>query len=109
MNYKLYIKWVIPNKLSWLFKENTILNIMPDLTCSSSGSTSISYSYNSYSDFNIFSWISINSTSGLLKISTLAVTYTLSYAFYASLSISGVITLFNKLITIQISKWGVHN
>ena len=89
--------------------ENTISNITPDLICSSSGSTSISYSLNSYNDSSILSWISINSTSGLLKISTPTVASTSSYAFYVSSSVSGVTTLFNKLITIQINKWGVQN
>ena len=70
-------------------------------------SISISYLLNSWFqyfklDFNKFNFKS-------LKISTLKMTSTLSYAFYVSSSVSEVTTLSSKLITIKISKLGVQN
>ena len=50
--------------------ENNYVRITLDLTCSSSGSTSISYSLVEYNENLIPNWASIDSSSGVLTLNT---------------------------------------
>ena len=56
------------NDQTILVSENSITQILPNLPCSSSSSTSIVYSLASYNGAAVPSWITVDSTSGLLKI-----------------------------------------
>ena len=69
--------------------ENSITQLLPDLPCSSSGSTSIVYSLVSYSGAIVPSWIAIDSASGLLNISAPEVSADTSNYFYIKSVITG--------------------
>ena len=77
--------------------------MIPDLTCSTTGSTSISYSLASYNGNTIPSWVTINSSTGQLSITTPSPSTNTDYSFYISSTISGVSSAVNKIMTISIS------
>ena len=77
--------------------------MIPDLTCSTTGSTSITYSLASYNGNTIPSWVTINSSTGQLSITTPSPSTNTDYSFYISSTISGVSSVVNKLMTISIS------
>ena len=77
--------------------------MIPDLTCSTTGSTSISYSLASYNGNVIPSWVTINSSTGQLSITTPSPSTNTDYSFYISSTISGVSSVVNKLMTISVS------
>ena len=87
---------------------NTYTELNPSLTCSSSGSTSISYSIASYNGASVPSWISIDST-GILKITNPDVNSATDYSFYINSQISGSSYLVQKLITIRVNKCSASN
>ena len=82
--------------------ENTILNITPDLSCSVSGSTSLSFSIASYNGETIPSFVSIDVTSGLLSISSLEVTADTVYHFYVNTLNSTATFPAHKLIELTV-------
>ena len=69
--------------------ENTSATKVWDLTCSRSGSTSISHSIASSSS-QAPSWVSVDAASGQLSISAPNVTADTTFSFYISSTISGV-------------------
>ena len=77
--------------------------MIPDLTCSTTGITSITYSLASYNGNVIPAWITINSSTGQLSITTPSPSTNTDYSFYISSTISGVSSAVNKLMTISIS------
>ena len=84
--------------------ENLYLEIAVDLTCSSSGSTSISYSLSDYYGNSLPSWISFDSTNGVLKITIPSYTST-TYLFSIDSTVSGVSTSIPKLVYLKSNKW----
>ena len=86
--------------------ENSYVQIILDLPCSSSGSTAISYSLVEYNGNLIPSWASIDSTSGVLTLDTPDVSSDTEYNFSISSSISGTLTPILKHIkfSLQICK-----
>ena len=80
--------------------------IAPDLTCTYSGSTSITYSIANYLT-QVPSWVSINSTSGQLSIVTPNVTADTTYSFYINSVVSG--TTNQKLISVTVLNWAVES
>ena len=94
---------------TYTFSKNGNILITPDISCSFSGSTSITYSLASYSGNAIPSWVTISSSTGQLTITTPNPAVNTDYPFYISSTISGVTGAVNKLITITISSWTVSN
>ena len=94
---------------TYTFSKNGNILITPDISCSFSGSTSITYSLASYNGNAISSWVAISSSTGQLTITTPNPAVNTDYPFYISSTISGVTDSVNKLITITISSWTVSN
>ena len=94
------------NEQSLSVVDNNILKIIPDLTCSLSGSTTISYSINNYMSSIAPSWISINSDTGELTITAPTVNSNTEYYFYVNSEISGISDPVQKLIKLTVQ--GCH-
>ena len=54
-------------------------------------------------------WVVLNSTSGLLKISTPSVSIATDYSFYVNTMISGLTNTSKKLINLRVDKWNASN
>ena len=83
--------------------ENNNSEYIPNLSCSTTGSTSISYSIGDYSDTNLApDWVSINSSSGVLTIKAPNVSSDTEYYFYINSKITGVSNPIKKLIKLTV-------
>ena len=82
--------------------ENTLLNFTPDLSCSVSGSNSLSFSIASYNGETIPSFISIDVASGLLSISSPEVAADTVYHFYVNTLNSTATFPAHKLIELTV-------
>ena len=94
---------------SYSVVESYSTAVTPDLSWSSSGSTSISFSLGSYNGANVPSWVSINSSSGTLSISSTIVSSDTSYSFYINAAIGGVSSAAQKVVTVTVKNWAVSN
>ena len=82
---------------------------MPDLTCSYSGSTSISYSLSSYGAYLAPPWVSIDSNTGKLTITTQDVTADSTFNFYIHSTIGTTKNLIKKKIELIVSSFAVQH
>ena len=83
--------------------ENNNSEYTPNLSCSTTGSTSISYSIGDYNDTNLApDWVSINSSSGVLTIKAPNVSSDTEYYFYINSKITGVSNPIKKLIKLTV-------
>ena len=89
--------------------ENSYVQIILDLPCSSSGSTAISYSLVEYNGNLIPNWASIDSTSGMLTLNTPDVSSDTEYNLSVSSSISGTSTPVLKHIKLSVQMCLVVN
>ena len=89
--------------------ENITSQITPDLVCSSSGSSTIIYNISSYLDNALPSFASINSTTGVISVTTPVVSANTDYYFYLSSNATKVSYLINKLIKITVVDWAASN
>ena len=94
---------------TYTFSHGATSQVIPDLPCSHSGTTSISYSITDYNGVVHPSWVTINSSTGQLTIIAPGTITTSSYSFYVSSAISGVTNSVNKIITINLISWSVSN
>ena len=85
--------------------EKTSTQVMPDLSCSLSSSTSIVFSLGSYSNEDISSWIVINTGTGQLTIVSPEVDQNTNYSFYVNAEIPGVTQQTQKLIKLTVKDW----
>ena len=83
--------------------ENTYSTQSLDLSCSSSGSTAITFSISNYNGVTAPTWISIDSSTGDLNIKSPKVSADKSYTFYVDASISGISNPVHKLVTVKVS------
>ena len=81
----------------------TTSKLNPDLPCSLSGSTSISYSLTNYLGVTVPTWITVNSSSGELTVVALQTSTNKEYYFYLSSLISGISQPIQKLIKITVT------
>ena len=88
--------------------ECIISNIIPELPCSISGSTSISFSISNYIA-SAPSWVTIDSGSGLLTISAPDVASDTEFIFYINSIVSGVSNPIQKIIKLTILNWNPSN
>ena len=102
-------KFLVSSQSFLTIIENTYIELSPDLTCSTLGSTSITYSIENYNGETAPSWVVINSTSGVLKVTAPSVSSASTYSFYASSFVSGATGQVQKVITLQVNKWTVQN
>ena len=84
--------------------ESTTSTQVPDLSCSASGSTSIVFSLNSYNSAIVPSFVSINSTTGILTIVAPSVSSSTNYSFYITSTISGISSPVQKIINLTVKK-----
>ena len=81
--------------------ESTTIQKTPDLPCSILGTTSITFSISDYIAIAP-SWVTIDSTLGVLTITTPDVNSDTEYDFYVNSSISGVLSPIKKLIKLTV-------
>ena len=81
----------------------------PDLTCSSSGSSTITYSIGDYAGVTAPTWVSVNSVTGVLSISAPSVAADTVVSFYINSNISGVSSLIQKIIQVTVLDWAIAN
>ena len=89
--------------------ENSTTQTLPDLPCSISGSTFISFSTANYMSSTVPSWVAIDSVSGILSINAPEVSLDTEYGFYINSAVSGVSSPIQKLIKLIITNWIVKN
>ena len=89
--------------------ESTTITQIPNLSCSFSGSTSITYSLSSYNGAIIPSFVSIDSATGVLTIAAPSVSSSTNYSFYITSTISGMSNPVQKVINLTIKKCTVSN
>ena len=94
------------NNQNYSLLESTSKTLTQNLTCSFSGSTSITYSIINYIS-SAPSWITINPISGLLIITSPSVASDTTYSFYISSSISGVSSPVQMLMSVTVLNWAV--
>ena len=87
--------------------ESLYFEELPDLACSYSTSTSISFSISDYNGTTAPSWVKVDSSTGLLKISAPAVSENTTVSFYEDAIISGVTKPVHKIIQIKVINWAV--
>ena len=89
--------------------ENNYVQITPNLPCSSSGLTAITYTLVEYNGNPIPSWVSIDSSSGVLTLNTPDVSSDTEYSISVSSSISGTSTPVLKHIKLSVQMCIVVN
>ena len=89
--------------------ESTASTQTPNLSCSFSGSTSITYSKSSYNGAIIPSFVSIDSATGVLTITSPSVSSSTTYSFYIDSTVSGMSGPVQKIINLTIKKCTVSN
>ena len=89
--------------------ENSATQILPDLPCSISGSTSISFSTANYMASIVPSWVAIDSVSGILSINAPDVSLDTEYDFYINSAVSGVSSPIQKMIKLIITYCAAKN
>ena len=85
--------------------EKTSTQVLPDLSCSLSSSTSIVFSLGSYNNVNAPSWIAIEANTGFLTINSPEVDQDTNYSFYVNAVITGVSQKIQKLIKLTVTNW----
>ena len=88
--------------------ESTTTQKTPDLPCSISGTTPITFSISDYI-ITAPSWVTIDSTWGVLTITAPEVNTDTEYDFYISSSISGVSSQIKNLIKLTVINWTPSN
>ena len=97
------------NTQAFSVTESTTSTQTPNLSCSFSGSTSITYNLGSYNGAIIPSFVSINSATGILTIAAPSVSSSTIYSFYIDSTISGVSSPALKIINLTVKKCTVVN
>ena len=96
------------NDQSYSVVENTIVTKTPELPCSLSGSTSITFGIGNYIG-TAPSWVSINSTTGSITITAPEVSSDTEYYFYINSVISSSSGSAQKIIKLTILNWTPSN
>ena len=94
---------------SYSVSESTTSTQTPDLSCSFSGTTSITYTLSSYNGAMIPSFVSINSATGVLTIVAPSVSISTTYSFFISSTVSGISGPVQKIINLTVKKCTVSN
>ena len=95
--------------ISYSITENNAVQVFPSVPCSISGSSTIIFSIGSYNGVIPPSWITIDSITGSLNITTPDVSIDKEFAFYINSVISGVSTSISKIIKIKVLNCNVEN
>ena len=90
------------NDQSFSIAESTTTQVSPDLPCSVSGTTAISYTIANYLTTTAPSWVTIDSSTGTLSVTAPEVSSNTEYDFYINSAVSGVSDPIQKLIKLTI-------
>ena len=82
--------------------------ILPDLTCSVSGSTAITYSLSNIPSSTVPAWVLINSTTGELNVTSPQVSADTEYGFYVNSNIFGLNVIIQKILKITVINCAVQ-
>ena len=85
--------------------EKTSTQVLPDLSCSLSISTSIVFSLGGDNNMDVPSWISIDTNTGLLTIASPEVDKDTNYSFNVNAVITGVSQQIKKSIKLIVKDW----
>ena len=96
------------NGQSFSSVENNVAQKSPNLPCSSSGSTSITFSISNYLT-SAPSWITVDSLTGKLFFTAPDINMDTEYDFYIDSTISGASNPVQKLIKLTIKDWSLQN
>ena len=96
---------------SFSMTENNFMQTTLDLPCSSSGSTSISFSFGNYNGGSVPSWIQIDSNTGVLNITTPDISQDIEFNFYiySGMSVSSNLVQIPKLIKFKVLNCNAQN
>ena len=100
---KLIIRFVINMTISVIEKTST--QVLPDLSCSLSSSTSIVFSLGSFNSEVVPSWVAIDSNTGLLTITSPEVEQDTNYNFYVNAMITDLTLQTQKQIKLTVKDW----
>ena len=89
--------------------QNSNLQVTPNLTCSISGGTAISYSLESYSGSQVPSWVTVDINTGQLNISAPEIDAITTFRFYINSVVAGTQNLIPKLIILTVIRCDLNN
>ena len=95
----------ITNAQSLSVTEKTFTQVLPDLSCSLSSSTSIVFSLGSLNNVDVLTWVSIDANTGILTITSPEVEKDIKYSFYVNAAITGITQQIQKPIELTITNW----
>ena len=94
---------------SYSVNKSSFTLLIPDMPWSSSGSISISFSLSMFNSIPLESWITIDSSTGILTVVSPDVSQNTTYSFYILSAVSGFSNPVQKLIKITVVAWSVTN
>ena len=89
--------------------ESSTSSLTPDLPCSFSGSTTITYTTADFGSTTVPPWVSIDSNTGVLSITSSAVNADTEHSFYINSAITGSSGLYQKKVKLIVMNCGVSN
>ena len=85
--------------------EKTSTQVLPDLSCSLSSSTSIVFSLGSFNSEVVPSWVVVDANTGMLTITSPEVEQDKNYNFNVNATITGLILQTQKQIKLTVKDW----
>ena len=93
------------NSQSVSVSEKTSTQVLPDLSCSLSSSTSIVFSLGSFNSEIVPSWVAVDANTGLLTITSPEVEQDTNYSFYVNAMITGLTLQTQKQVKLIVKDW----
>ena len=93
------------NSQSVSVTEKTSTQVLPDLSCSLSSSTSIVFSLGSFNSEVVPSWVAVDVNTGLLTITSPEVEQDTKYSFYVNAMITGLTLQTQKQVKLTVKDW----
>jgi len=89
--------------------ENTYNEVAPGLTCSSGGSTATSYYISDYNGVTAPAWVVVDSTTGVLKFTTPAISSPTNYSFLVNTIVGTATVHVKKTIFLKVNPCSAAN
>ena len=93
------------NSQSLSVTEKSSTQVLPDLSCSLSSSTSIVFSLGSFNSEVVPSWVTIDANTGMLTITSPEVEQDMNYNFYVNAMITGLTLQTQKQVKLTVKDW----
>ena len=97
------------NSQSVSVSEKTSTQVLPNLSCSLSSSTSIVFSLGSFNSEIVPSWVAVDANTGLLTITSPEVEQDTNYSFYVNAMITGLTLQTQKQIKLTVKDWSTQD